>query len=114
MFVPRDINTFMTNVTSSTRKYIGICEKKNGYKVKLKKFGKSTHVGTFKDEVKAYKGYCNARNEYAKELADEYKGKIEDRVYKALMNWNEGRLGEEEESKDKEPLDKDKDKEEEA
>lgn len=48
---------------------------------------KRVHVGYFSTAKEAHEAYIVAKESYVKEVADEYKGLICDKVYQALMVW---------------------------
>lgn len=88
VFVPLSINQFLVNNKSNNGNYaVGVCLDKKSSKYITS--ARSKHLGRFDTELEAYEVYCNARNSYARELAEKYKGKIADRVYNVLINWNE-------------------------
>ena len=49
--------------------------------------GKSEHLGYFKTELEAFNAYKVAKESFVKEQAEKWKGKVDDRVYEALMNY---------------------------
>ena len=49
--------------------------------------GKREYLGLFKTEIEAFNAYKKAKEAFVKEQADEWKGKIDDRAYEALMNY---------------------------
>lgn len=49
--------------------------------------GKPEHLGYFKTEIEAFKAYKKAKETFIKELANKWKGKIDDRAYNALINY---------------------------
>jgi hypothetical protein len=49
--------------------------------------GNSKHLGTFKTQEEAFQAYKTFKENYIKEVANEYKNKIPDRLYNALMNY---------------------------
>lgn len=44
-------------------------------------------VGTFDTKEEAYKGFSRFKEKYIKELAESCKGKVQDCVYNAMLNW---------------------------
>ena len=52
--------------------------------------GKAKYVGLYDTESEAFNAYKEAKESYLKELANKWKGKIDDRAYKALMKYNVG------------------------
>ncbi len=49
--------------------------------------GKREHLGLFKTELEAFNAYKQAKESFVKEQAEKWKGKIDDRAYNALMNY---------------------------
>lgn len=91
VFVPQSVNNVILTKRRSDHKLpIGVYETPNGtYSVKLRKYGKSVTVGTFNSINEAFVAYKQAKEQYIKEVADEYysKGLITKRVYDALYMW---------------------------
>lgn len=91
-FIPMAINQFFAN----NRKNKGECPtgvsfRKNmkDYSARISKNGKRIYLGYFNNPNEAFEVYCKARNEYAKELASIYRGKVDNRVIEALTNYDE-------------------------
>lgn len=92
VFIPKALNSFFTNRQNSNGGIaagVHFHKNKGKYIAQINIDGKRTHLGAFEVELQAYEVYCNARDKKARELAEKYKGKIEDRVYNVLINWNE-------------------------
>lgn len=88
--VPPEINNLIIRPDKSKSKYpTGVCIKKSTGKflVQLKRFGKQTHVGYFKDLESAVSAYKKEKELYVKEVANLWKGKIPEDVYLVLINW---------------------------
>ena len=49
--------------------------------------GGSEHLGLFNTEIEAFNAYKTAKEAFVKEQANKWKGKIDDRAYNALMNY---------------------------
>ncbi len=49
--------------------------------------GKREHLGVFNTEIEAFNAYKKAKESFVKEQANKWKGKIDDRAYNALMNY---------------------------
>ena len=49
--------------------------------------GKSERLGIFKTELEAFKAYKTAKEAFIKEQANEWKSKIDERAYQALINY---------------------------
>ena len=91
VFIPKEINSVLTKCTASRGEYlIGVCWHKRD-KVFMatvsKSTGKREYLGSFKTEIEAFNAYKTAKENYLKELANKWKGKIGDRAYEALMNY---------------------------
>ena len=50
-------------------------------------YGKVTYLGMFKTVEEAFQAYKQAKEAYIKEVANKWKDQIDNRVYKALMNY---------------------------
>lgn len=91
VFVPRDINVFLTNRSGDRGEYpIGVYLKrgldKYGSQVSLGK-GLQRHLGYFDTPIAAFQAYKVAKEDYAKLLAVKYTGLVDPRVVDALNNF---------------------------
>lgn len=59
------------------------------YSVRLNKYGKSVHIGTFDTEKEAKASYRKARKQYIRELAKKYKHQLSIEAYEALMRYKQ-------------------------
>ena len=91
VFIPREINQILVKSTASRGEHlIGVCwsETANAFKAQVNKNkGGSEHLGYFKTEIEAFNTYKDAKESFVKEQAEKWKGKIDPRAYKALMNY---------------------------
>ena len=91
VFIPHEINQILVKRESSRGEYlIGVCwcNTKKAFKARVNKNkGKSEHLGFFNTEIEAFNAYKVAKESFVKEQAEKWKGKIDDRAYKALMNY---------------------------
>ena len=91
VFLPQEINKVLVKRESMRGKYlIGVCWSKTNKAFKAmvnKNKGTQEHLGVFKTELEAFNAYKQAKESYLKELANKWKGKIDDRAYNALMNY---------------------------
>jgi hypothetical protein len=90
VFVPREINMLMINTDSgSSTLPCGVTiEKgcnKNPYIAQVCNYGKNKIVGYFSTIEEAHIAYLSAKSKYAKELAEKFKGRVDDRVINFLM-----------------------------
>ena len=91
IFIPSDINLLLTKRTASRGKHlIGVCwhNTNKAFMAQVgKNKGKQEHLGFFKTELEAFKAYKIAKEAFVKEQANKWKGKIDERAYEALMNY---------------------------
>ena len=59
----------------------------NKYKVTLQKHAERTYLGYYDTSKEAFYVYKNAKESYIKEVADEYKNKIPNKLYRAMYNY---------------------------
>ena len=91
VFIPAEINLVLTKRTASRGEHlIGVYWHKTS-KVFVARVNKnkrgSEYLGSFKTEIEAFNAYKKAKENYIKELANKWKGQIDDRAYEALMNY---------------------------
>ena len=91
VFIPQEINNVLTKRTASRGEHlIGVYWSKTS-KVFVARVNKnkrgSEYLGSFKTEIEAFNAYKKAKENYIKELANKWKGQIDDRAYEALMNY---------------------------
>ena len=89
VYVPQFINTLFTKRDVERGECpIGVCKFRNKFQARLSKGnGKQIHLGTYSTPEEAFQVYKEAKEAYIKEVAEEYKGKIDHRAYEALMNY---------------------------
>ena len=91
VFIPREVNTLLTKSTASRGEHlIGVFWNKtnNAFRARVNKNkGKQEHLGYFNTEIEAFKAYKEAKESFIKEQANVWKDKIDERAYKALMNY---------------------------
>ena len=84
-FVPQKVNVF-----PFIRKYpIGVtyCKRDKVYKAILSRDGSVVNLGQSKDVRKSFQLYKKAKEVYVKEVAEAWKGRIDEKVYQALINY---------------------------
>ena len=57
------------------------------YRASIKRYGKHINLGRFECKFEAFQTYKGAKEAYLKELAEKWKGKIDNRAYLALINY---------------------------
>ena len=91
VFLPKEINSVLTKSTASRGDYlIGVCWSKThkAFKAQVSKNKrKREHLGYFNTELEAFNAYKIAKESYLKDLANKWKGKIDERAYEALMDY---------------------------
>ena len=91
IFIPKEINSLLVKSAASRGGHlIGVCWSKThkAFKAQVSKNkGKSEHLGYFNTELEAFNTYKQAKEEFIKEQANKWNGKIDDRAYEALMGY---------------------------
>lgn len=90
-FVPEKINNILLKTDSRRGKYpIGVSKKQGFFRASIRnkdsKDRLATHLGSFNTPEEAFQAYKEAKEKYIKEVAEEYKDIIDDRVYNTLIN----------------------------
>ena len=91
VFLPHEINTVLIKCTASRGEYlIGVhwSKKDKTFVARVNNSkGKREHLGSFNTELEAFNAYKKAKESFIKELANKWKGRIDERAYEALMNY---------------------------
>ena len=91
VFVPTEINLLLVKREASRGEHlIGVhwCNTKKAFVAQVNKNkGRSEWLGSFNTELEAFNAYKKAKESFVKEQAEKWKGKIDDRAYNALMNY---------------------------
>ena len=91
VFIPTEINSLLVKRENMRGKYlIGVYWNKtaNAFVAQVSKNkGMQEHLGVFNTELEAFRAYKQAKETFINEQAEKWKGKIDDRAYKALMNY---------------------------
>ena len=88
VYVPQRINKLFVKSNKIRGEYpIGVCKHGNKFRATLRKDNGNIQLGHFDTPEEAFFAYKTAKEEYIKEVAEEYKGKIDNRLYEALMNY---------------------------
>lgn len=89
IYVPQSINNLFVKHDKARGVYpIGVCKRGNKFVAQLSKGdGKRIHLGYYSTPNEAFEAYKQAKEDYIKEVAEEYKDKIPHRLYEALMNY---------------------------
>ena len=91
VFIPNEINSLLTKSTASRGEHlIGVCwhKKDKSFVAQVNKSkGGREWLGSFKTEIEAFNAYKIAKEAFIKEQAEIYKGRVDQRVYEALMKY---------------------------
>ena len=91
VFIPADVNLVLTKRTSSRGQHlIGVHwhKRDKAFIAQVNKNkGKQEHLGYFNTELEAFNAYKQAKENYIKELANKWKGRVDPRAYEALMKY---------------------------
>ena len=89
VFVPVSINSLFVKSNKRRGDYpVGVRKKWNKFEAWLRKGnGNSIYLGSFTSPNEAFQVYKKHKEEYIKEVANEYKDKIPCKLYDALMNY---------------------------
>jgi hypothetical protein len=87
-FVPKEINfLFIKGKTRRGDLPIGVRKHGNNYQVSLRKFSQQFTLGTYNTIEEAFKIYKIEKEKYIKEVAEIWKHKIPEKVYKIMINY---------------------------
>lgn len=90
VLVPHEINTlFIAGDKRRGDLPIGVSfdTSKNKYRACLNMDGKSKKLGVFDNSEDAFKRYKEYKKDLIQDMAEQYKGKIPDKAYQAMLNW---------------------------
>lgn len=89
-FVPHTINTLFVNNKKSRGDFpVGVFydKDKRKYRACMAFMGKSIKLGTFDSAEAAFARYKEYKEDFIKDMAEQYKDEIPDKVYQAMVNW---------------------------
>lgn len=90
VFVPKDVNLLFTKRDSKRGEcLIGVSyvERDKKYRVNLSVKGRKLINKYFNTEYEAFQAYKTSKELYIKDVAEKWKGKIDQRVYETLLNY---------------------------
>lgn len=88
IFVPNRINVLFTKCDRSRGNYpVGVSYHRKKYDANCYANGKLKHLGSYKSPEEAFQAYKNFKEQYIKEVADQYKNVIPQKLYKAMINY---------------------------
>lgn len=87
-FVPHEINSLLVLGKSCRGEFvIGVGKGNRKFTAQVSKKGDTTYLGVFNTPEEAFSAYKVAKEANVKLVADQWKSKIEDKVYQSLLNW---------------------------
>ena len=89
-FVPQDINKILCSRRKLRGEFpVGVSFHKQlgKFKAAINHYGKSKHLGVYKTPEQAFNAYKAAKESHIKEMAKEWKDRIDERVYQALLSY---------------------------
>lgn len=90
IFVPKRINNLFTKRQNDRGKYcIGVSYHKrlNKFHAKCNTLNKRKHIGYYDTELEAFFAYKKFKESYIKDVAEEYKNKIPEKLYNAMIKY---------------------------
>lgn len=88
VYVPQSINAlFIKRDNERGDLPIGVSKYEDKFVAHLNKDNKLIHLGYYDTPEQAFLAYKEAKEQYIKKVAEEYKDKIDPRAYEALMNY---------------------------
>ena len=90
VFIPKAINLALVKSVTSRGKFpMGVLwkENKKRFVARIAMGNKPVDIGYFKSSTEAFNAYKQAKENYLKQLAEKWKGQIDERAYNALMNY---------------------------
>lgn len=90
VLVPREINNLLNNRAAARNgNPIGVHFNKRdkAYVAQIRAHQNKVFLGHFKCPQEAHQAYVVAKEAYVKEVANKWRGRIDERAYNALMNW---------------------------
>ena len=90
-FVPREVNNiFIRSLKQDKELPVGVTMQRNGkYRARVNWEGVEKCLGAYEDIDDASLSYKTAKEAYAREVAEKWKGVVDVRIYKALMEHKE-------------------------
>lgn len=88
IFVPRRINTLLINNKSVRGEYpVGVDFHEGRFRARCNTLNGSVFIGNYDTPILAFMAYKKFKENYIKQVAEEYKDKISEKLYKALYNF---------------------------
>lgn len=88
--VPHEINTLLVSCQAVRGDYkVGVTKdsRSNNFYASVCEHGQQRYIGSFETEFMASQAYAKAKKMQIIKIANKWRGRIDERVYDALMNW---------------------------
>lgn len=89
-FVPSAINNLVIDsgtIRGDTPIGVSFRNDSGSYKAQINISGKTKNIGSYSTAQEAHQAYVIAKEAYVKEVANKWRGRIDERVYDALIKW---------------------------
>ena len=89
-FVPHAINTLFLNCKKNRGALpigVSFSERDKKYSAEMSFMGRQIKLGTFDTAESAFARYKKYKEDFIKDLAEQYKDEIPYKIYEAMMNW---------------------------
>lgn len=89
-FIPQELNKILGDRKAARGSFPqGVCLHKptKKYTASTRMYGMTKHLGVFDTPEEAYRAYKAAKEDYVKKMALEWRDRIADNVFQALMAW---------------------------
>ena len=88
ILLPKEINSALSVKKSQRGQYlIGVRKSDKKFLARCRTGTGERRSGTYDTEIEAFNAYKQAKENYLKQLAEKWKGQIDERAYNALMNY---------------------------
>lgn len=90
VFVPQRLNYLLLKSNATRGKHLlGVtrCTRTKSLRVRCSVDGKERHLGCFRNQDDAFQAYKEFKEGYIKEVAEQYKTRVDARVYNALIGY---------------------------
>lgn len=86
--IPSQINSlFLESASRKGAHPVGVDFKNGKFRAQIRKNGKKKDLGYFRTADEAHQAYITSKQDYVRKVAQEYKGRVCNRTYQALINW---------------------------
>lgn len=90
-FIPKDLNTLLIKSYKTRGVFpvgVSLYKKSGKFRASLCLYGKTKHIGYYNTPKEAFQAYKETKESYVREVAEDWKDLIDDRVYEALKDYS--------------------------